>query len=392
MPPNALKERAIDTTCEYEEDHTITSNQQIDYLKAQQKKLPTDLVEVCRHLPKDIFQIRPFRAYLAAFQAVGMTALSLYLLTFCHSWWSLCIGWAFAGTCATGMFIIGHECAHGAFSKSSLENAFVGTIVMAPLGWTYHGWRITHNHHHAYTNQINKDHLWSPLDHEMVANTSNAVLKVLEYFYVGPLFFESSILHHFANLNIFIFPKRHWKNLISSNLFALAATLGLWYHFYYNLDNGDSGWWAVFKYWGAPYLCFNFWLSTHTYFHHKSRDIGWIEKANWNKAQAQLFHTAHVDYHPIVEMLHFDINWHVPHHVSTRIPWYNLRRATFALIKAYGDKIHTYEMSPTYWMEVTSECHVHDDVSKYVSVGESKERSEREKQIASMEARKTKTN
>ena len=62
-------------------------------------------------------------------------------------------------------------------------------------------------------------------------------------------------------------------------------------------------------------------LSTYTYFHHKSLDIPWLEQDKWNKAQAQLFHTAHVDYHPIFEWLHFDINWHIPHHVSVKIPW-----------------------------------------------------------------------
>jgi hypothetical protein len=45
------------------------------------------------------------------------------------------------------------------------------------------------------------------------------------------------------------------------------------------------------------------------------------QNERWNKAQAQLFHTAHVDYHPIFEIMHFDINWHIPHHVSVRIPW-----------------------------------------------------------------------
>lgn len=29
---------------------------------------PTDLVEVCRNLPKDVFEIRPVRAFLAAAQ------------------------------------------------------------------------------------------------------------------------------------------------------------------------------------------------------------------------------------------------------------------------------------------------------------------------------------
>eukprot|EP01134_Creolimax_fragrantissima_P008212 CFRG8212T1 len=342
--------------------------------QSNQQALPTNLVEVCKHLPDDIFEIRPFRAYLAAAQAIGMTVASMYLLTYCTQWWALCLGWFFAGTCMTGMFIIGHDCAHGAFSKSSMEASIVGTIMLAPLGWPYQAWLISHNHHHAYTNQLEKDHLWSPLNHEMVAKTSNFLLRILEYFYVGPLFFEGSILHHLVNMNVFTFPKRFRRTVFISISVALVTVGGLWYGLYLT-----DGWWGVFKYWMVPYLCFNFWLSTYTYFHHKSRDIGWIEKHNWNKAQAQLFHTAHVDYHPIIEWLHFDINWHIPHHVSTRIPWYNLRRATYALLKVYGDRLHTYEMSPTYWADVTSECHVHDDKSKYVSISTSLKRSEKKK-------------
>ena len=97
---------------------------------------------------------------------------------------------------------------------------------------------------------------------------------------------------------------------------ALVTCLAIWYTLY-NL----GGAWMITKMWIMPYLAFNFWLSTYTYFHHKSLNIPWIEKANWNKAQAQLFHTTHVDYHPIFEWLHFDINWHIPHHVSVKIPW-----------------------------------------------------------------------
>lgn len=37
-----------------------------------------------------------------------------------------------------------------------------------------------------------------------------------------------------------------------------------------------------------------------------------------------------------VEFLCHDINVHVPHHVSSKIPWYNLRMATDYLRKYYG--------------------------------------------------------
>lgn len=37
-----------------------------------------------------------------------------------------------------------------------------------------------------------------------------------------------------------------------------------------------------------------------------------------------------------MEFLCHDINVHVPHHVSSKIPWYNLRMATDYLRKYYG--------------------------------------------------------
>ena len=47
---------------------------------------------------------------------------------------------------------------------------------------------------------------------------------------------------------------------------------------------------------------------------------------------------------------------------------YNLRRATYALIKVYGKNIRMYEMSWSFWKEVTSSCHVHDKEKNYISL------------------------
>ena len=40
-----------------------------------------------------------------------------------------------------------------------------------------------------------------------------------------------------------------------------------------------------------------------------------------------------------VEVLCHDINVHVPHHVSPKIPWYNLRKATDSLRENWGQVI-----------------------------------------------------
>ena len=44
----------------------------------------------------------------------------------------------------------------------------------------------------------------------------------------------------------------------------------------------------------------------------------------------------HCDYPALVEFLCHDINVHVPHHVSSKIPWYNLRAATDSLRSNWG--------------------------------------------------------
>ena len=45
-----------------------------------------------------------------------------------------------------------------------------------------------------------------------------------------------------------------------------------------------------------------------------------------------------IAHHPNrVEFLCHDISWHVPHHCSTKIPWYNLRKATNSLRANWGD-------------------------------------------------------
>ncbi len=53
-------------------------------------------------------------------------------------------------------------------------------------------------------------------------------------------------------------------------------------------------------------------------------------------AQAQLAGTVHCDFPAWVEFLTHDISVHVPHHVSSKIPWYNLRKANESLRANWG--------------------------------------------------------
>ncbi|KAJ6863341.1 omega-6 fatty acid desaturase [Populus alba x Populus x berolinensis] len=77
-------------------------------------------------------------------------------------------------------------------------------------------------------------------------------------------------------------------------------------------------------------------MSTFTMVHHTAPQIPFKSSDEWNAAQAQFHGTIHCDYPCWIEILCHDINVHIPHHVSARIPHYNLRVAHKSLQENWG--------------------------------------------------------
>jgi len=179
-------------------------------------------------------------------------------------------------------------------------------------------------------------------------------------------FFESSIFHHAYHFLIPFVSRRRRLEVIRSIMFAI---LGGYISVNIALQLG-----SLFKYWIVPFLIFQFWLSTFTYFHHRlppgyspqnPTPVGWKKEKDWSKLYGGLFATVHVDYPSWIEFLVLDINWHLPHHVSSRIPWYRLRKCTYTLLKTYGDKLHTAHFGWKLWRETTTTTHLYDEQLGY---------------------------
>jgi len=318
---------------------------------------PDHLVDVMKVLPADAKQVDVVFAFFTLFRVWAFVVFSTYLV-YSSPWYLLPFAWIFMGTCITGLFVIGHECAHQSFTNNRLVNEIVGTVCMMPLLFPYNAWELTHNHHHATANNLEKDHLWRPLRREDV-NKMNAFQRTLAYYMYGPLFFESSIFHQAYH---FILPFKSPRKRLEVSRSIVFALLGgfVTYKIVSNIG-------SVFVLYVVPFLVFQFWLSTFTYFHHRHpRGVGWKEDADWTKLYGSLFATVHVDYPAWVEYLTLDINWHLPHHVSPLIPWYNLRKCTYALLVAYGDKLQRDQFSWRLWTETTTGCHVYDKEHGYV--------------------------
>ncbi|KAG6739855.1 hypothetical protein POTOM_057470 [Populus tomentosa] len=99
-------------------------------------------------------------------------------------------------------------------------------------------------------------------------------------------------------------------------------------------------------------------MSTFTMVHHTAPHIPFKSSDEWNAAQAQLNGTIHCDYPCWIEILCHDINVHIPHHVSARIPHYNLRVAHKSLQENWG-KITC--------MNLNLVCHVYDKEENHVA-------------------------
>jgi len=58
------------------------------------------------------------------------------------------------GTIATGVWVLGHECGHGAFSDNMMANDTLGFILHSALLVPFFSWSHSHALHHAKTNHL----------------------------------------------------------------------------------------------------------------------------------------------------------------------------------------------------------------------------------------------
>lgn len=74
------------------------------------------------------------------------------------------------GLFGTGLWVIAHECGHGAFSSSKVINNFTGWLVHSALLVPYFSWQISHRKHHKATGHMERDMVFLPRTRQQFAN------------------------------------------------------------------------------------------------------------------------------------------------------------------------------------------------------------------------------
>lgn len=322
------------------------------------------LRDILRTLPPDCFERNPRKAWASVLFSIASAILGYWAIAV-SPWFLLPLAWAFTGTALTGFFVIGHDCGHRSFAKRKWVNDLVGHTMMLPLIYPFHSWRILHNYHHKHTNKLEIDNAWQPFQTDFYENL-NPVSRIGYQGIRGYFWWLGSILH-------WAFLHFDWREFSGQDRqrvkFSSLLVIGFAAIFFPTLLF-TTGVWGLIKFWLMPWLVYHFWMSTFTLVHHTDVEVPFRPTPVWNELEAQLTGTIHCDYPRWVEFLCHDINVHIPHHISTAIPSYNLRRVHHLLLQQWGDHMKCTRFSWNLMQGIADQCHLYEPMRNYQSFQE----------------------
>ncbi|PXF49602.1 Omega-3 fatty acid desaturase, endoplasmic reticulum [Gracilariopsis chorda] len=311
------------------------------------EEIPT-LAEIKRHIPAHCFRPSLARSiyyvirdlvflsslYYAAYLTHGTSLHIVYLPFF----------WFFTGFIMWAIFVLGHDCGHGSFSRYRSVNYAFGHFLHSIILVPFHSWRISHRKHHKNTGNYEKDEIFYPMpesEYSGVSQFARAVYK--EFYFLGVLAYPVYLIKGYGNamqngshfsLKSELFTKEERPMVFTSvTCWSIMATFLAACGIRYGFLN-------LFIYYLIPFFTFCGWLVVVTFLHHTEPGTKWYNTKNWNYVRGNLESIDRV--YGILEHFHHDIGTHVVHHLFPAIPHYHLREANQA-IKPFLGKLHKVE-------------------------------------------------
>ena len=265
-----------------------------------------------------------WRALVQIADTLGPLALLWYLMSLSLSvslWLAIPLA-ALAGVLLVRVFIIFHDCGHGSFFRSRLANDATGFVAGVLTFTPYYHWRWQHAQHHAtagHLDQRGTGDVWTMTVQEYLEASR---WKRFAYRLARNPF----VLFVLAPLYLFVIRQRIPSSTASSrerrsvwwmNLAIAAMVMGL-------------GAWLGF----LPYLVLQLvaigvagaagvWLF---YVQHQFEDAYWDRAEDWDYTAAALQGSSFYELPRVLRWLSGNIGYHHIHHLSPRVPNYNLER------------------------------------------------------------------
>ncbi|XP_018909259.2 uncharacterized protein [Bemisia tabaci] len=316
-----------------------------------------------RSLPRSLYYLVRDLVLLSAFYHVADTYIPL--LAWPLQWVAWPAYWVAAGSVGFGLWFLGHECAHGAFSAHAWLNDTIGFVVFSCVAVPYFPWQCGHVKHHANTGTLERDEVFVPKQKpsrskRFLNNPLGRILIILLMLTIGfpaYLLFNTSGRryprrnNHFSPFSPMI-PRRMrpWVLLSDAGVLAVLAALAWLAH-----SHGIA--WLVARYW-APYTVLNAWLVCTSVLNHSHPALAHYDEGAWDWLLGTLTCTMDRDFGPLLNwVFHDGQNVHTVHHVFPRIPHYHLREVTEALKPVLGEYYHSDATPPHRALyQVVKEC------------------------------------
>jgi acyl-lipid omega-6 desaturase (Delta-12 desaturase) len=220
-------------------------------------------------------------------------------------------------------FVLFHDCSHGSFLRSKKANMWLGTVLGLLVYSPFLRWRHDHAIHHATSGDLDRR-----------GGGDVRTLTVVEYLTLSPrsrlayrLFRNPVVMFGVGPIvALLVGPRlvarsarpRMRRSVMGTNI-ALAVLVGL------------LCWligWREYLLVQAPTVLLagsaGIWLF---YVQHQFEDAYWESADGWSYADAALRGSSHLKLPKVLQFFSGNIGLHHVHHLSARIPNYNLQRA-----------------------------------------------------------------
>jgi len=220
------------------------------------------------------------------------------------------------------LFMIQHDCGHGALFRRKATNDWVGRALGVLTLTPYDPWRRSHAIHHANSGNLDRRGIGDVKTLTVREYQSRPWLRRMQYrlyrnplilFGIGPIY-QFGIEHRLP-IGYMRAGWTPWISTMATNA-ALALIVGLLM-------------WAVGI---VPFLmvhlpvvviaaCIGVWLF---YVQHQFDETHWEREGDWNVHDAAFHGSSHYDLPPVLRWFTGNIGAHHIHHLCARIPFYRL--------------------------------------------------------------------
>lgn len=223
------------------------------------------------------------------------------------------------------LFIIQHDCGHGAFFRQRLMNDWVGRIIGVLTLTPYGFWRRTHGIHHATSGNLGRRGIGdidtlTVREYLALSRYRQILYRLYRHpavlFGVGPIYLFA--LRYRLPWGLMRSGSAPWISTMGTNAaIALAAISAIWWigvgpfllvHLPIAFAAGAVGMWLFFV-------------------QHQFEDTIWSDDHDWSFDQAALYGSSHYDLPSVLAWFTANIGVHHVHHLCSRIPFYRLPTA-----------------------------------------------------------------